>query len=104
MVTGPLLASLRRDQALKQVTLAAEVQVDVNGQHVRSLAVTAVRGPALVSAVDGRRPRGDREIMLGAATMRATGARLGGTVPGDGLRPEPGRRTGPGSASSAARR
>ena len=30
-------------------------------------------GAALVSTVDGRRPRGDREIMLGAATMRATG-------------------------------
>jgi hypothetical protein len=80
VVTGPLLASLRRDHAIKQVTLAAEVQIDVNGQHVRALAVTAVRGTALLSTVDGRRPRGAREIMLGAATMRATGARLGGFV------------------------
>ena len=38
------------------------------------------RGPALLSAVDGRLPGGDRDIMLGAATMRATKARLGGTV------------------------
>jgi hypothetical protein len=80
VVTGPLLASLRRDHAIRQVTLAAEVPVEVNGQHVRALAVTAVRGAALVSTVDGRRPHGDREIMLGAATMRATGARLGGFV------------------------
>ena len=42
--------------------------------------MTAVRGPALISAVDGRRPRGDRDIMLGAATMRSVGARPGGTV------------------------
>src|SRR5262249_39672236 len=37
-------------------------------------------GPALISLVDGRLPRGDQDIMLGAATMRATGARPGGTV------------------------
>jgi hypothetical protein len=42
--------------------------------------MTAVRGPALVSTVDGRLPERDREIALGAATMRATGARPGGLV------------------------
>jgi hypothetical protein len=77
VVTGPLLDGLRRDHAITQVTLADEAQIDVNRSHVLTLAVTPVRGPALVSAVDGRRPRGDREIMLGAATMRATDARLG---------------------------
>jgi hypothetical protein len=77
VVTGPLLDSLRRDHAISQVTLADEAQIDVNGSHVLTLAVTPVRGPALVSAVDGRLPSGDREIMLGAATMRDTGARLG---------------------------
>jgi hypothetical protein len=77
VVTGPLLDGLRRDHAITQVTLADQAQIDVNGSHVRTLAVTPVRGAALVSAVDGRQPRGDREIMLGAATMRATGARLG---------------------------
>jgi hypothetical protein len=77
VVTGPLLDGLRRDHAITQVTLADEAQIDVNGSHVRTLAVTPVRGAALVSAVDGRQPSGDREIMLGAATMRATGARLG---------------------------
>jgi hypothetical protein len=77
VVTGPLLDGLRRDHAITQVTLADEAQIDVNGSHVRTLAVTPVRGTALVSAVDGRQPTGDREIMLGAATMRATDARLG---------------------------
>jgi hypothetical protein len=77
VVTGPLLDGLRRDHAITQVTLADQAQIDVNGSHVRTLAVTPVRGAALVSAVDGRQPSGDREIMLGAATMRATGARLG---------------------------
>jgi hypothetical protein len=79
-VAGPLLDSLRRDQAIRQIMLGAFVEVNVNGQHVRTVVMTPVRGPALLSAVDGRVPRGDRDIMLGVATMRASGARLGGTV------------------------
>jgi hypothetical protein len=80
VVTGPLLDSLRKDPAIEQITLGAFVEVNVNGSHVRTVAMTPVRGPALLSAVDGRLPAGDRDIMLGVATMRATGARLGGTV------------------------
>jgi len=38
------------------------------------IAATAIRGPALISVVDGRPPSGDQEIMLGAATMRSVGA------------------------------
>jgi hypothetical protein len=78
VVTGPLLDSLRRDSAIKRITLAALVEVGVNGKRVPAIAVTAVRGPALISAVDGHRPGGDQQIVLGAATMRSTGARLGG--------------------------
>ena len=80
VVTGPLLDSLRKDRAISRITLGAFVEVNVNGQHVRSVTMTPVRGPALLSAVDGWLPRGDRDIMLGVATMRATGARVGGTV------------------------
>ena len=80
VVTGPLLDSLRKDRAIAQITLGALVEVNVNGRHVRTAAVTPVRGPALLSAVDGRLPRGDHDIMLGVATMRATDARVGGAV------------------------
>jgi MacB-like periplasmic core domain/FtsX-like permease family len=79
-VTGPLLDSLRKDQAIERITLGAFVEVNVNGRHVRTVVMTPVRGRALLSALDGRLPRGDRDIMLGVATMRATGARVGGTV------------------------
>jgi FtsX-like permease family len=80
VITGPLLTSLRRDGAIERITLAAYEEITVNGRHVPALAVTPVRGPVLLSAVAGRPPRGDREIMLGAAAMRSTGARLGGYV------------------------
>jgi hypothetical protein len=79
-LTGPLLTGLRQDPAITRITLVRTAEIEVNGQHLRTLAVSAVRGPALISAVDGRLPRGDRDIMLGAATMRAVGARPGGTV------------------------
>jgi hypothetical protein len=79
-VNGPLLQSLIGDRAMRQLTLGAFVEVNVNGQHVRTVAMTPLRGAALLSALDGRLPRGDRDIMLGVATMRATGARVGGTV------------------------
>lgn len=64
----------------ERITTGAFVEVNVNGQHVRTIAMTPVRGAALLSVPDGRLPRGDRDIMLGVATMRATGAQVGGTV------------------------
>jgi hypothetical protein len=79
-VNGPLLQGLQRDRAIAQITLGAFVEVNVNGRHVRTVAMTPVRGPALLSSLDGRLPQGDRDIMLGVATMHATGARVGGTV------------------------
>ena len=80
VVNGPLLKSLKADSALERLTLGAFVEVNVNGGHVRTVAMTTVRGAPLLSALDGRLPRGDRDIMLGPATMRATGARVGGSV------------------------
>ena len=79
-VNGPVLDSLRRDPAISQITLGAYVDVGINGKHVETVVMTPVRGPALLSVLDGQLPAGDRDIMLGPATMRATGARLGDTV------------------------
>src|SRR5258708_19313857 len=42
--------------------------------------MSAVVGAGLLSAVDGRGLGGRRDSMLGASTMRATGARLGTAV------------------------
>jgi hypothetical protein len=80
VVTGPLLTSLRRDRAIERITLATVAEIEVNGRHVRAIAVNAIRGPALISVVDGRLPRSDRELTLGASTMRSVGARAGELV------------------------
>jgi hypothetical protein len=80
VLTGALLHSLRRDPAIDRVTVASVAEINVNGRHVRGIAVTAARGPALISVMDGQLPRADHDIMLGAVTLRALGARAGGTV------------------------
>ena len=80
VLTGALLDSLRRDPAIDRVTVATAVEINLNGRHVRAIAVTAARGPALISVVDGQLPRADHDIMLGAVTLRALGARAGDTV------------------------
>jgi len=79
-ITGPVLTSLRQDREIARITVATVADIDVNGRQVRMVAATAIRGSALISVVDGRLPSGDREIMLGAATMRSVGARPGGLV------------------------
>ena len=55
-ITGPVLASLRRDREIERITVATTADIDVNGHQVRLLAATAIRGPALISVVDGRLP------------------------------------------------
>jgi ABC-type lipoprotein release transport system permease subunit len=80
VLTGPLLHSLQRNPAIDRITLATAVEINVNGRHVRGVAVTAARGPALISVVDGRLPAGDQDIMFGAVTLRGLGARAGDQV------------------------
>jgi ABC-type lipoprotein release transport system permease subunit len=75
-----LLAEFRRDPGLARITLARAPSLTVNRVVVSGLATQVIRGPALLSVAAGRLPAGDREIALGASTMRQTGARLGGTV------------------------
>jgi ABC-type lipoprotein release transport system permease subunit len=75
-----LLASLRHDRAIDRITLADAADIDVNGRSVRTAAFSPARGPALLSAVDGRLPQGDRDIALGAATLRGLGAQAGDQV------------------------
>jgi ABC-type lipoprotein release transport system permease subunit len=80
VLTGPLLHSLQRDPGIDRVTESTVAEINVNGQKVRAVGVTAKRGPALISVVDGRLPRADQDIMLGATTLRSLGAGAGDQV------------------------
>jgi FtsX-like permease family len=54
--------------------------VTINGRTVDALAAKALRGPLLLTAIDGRLPAADNEITLGATTMRLTHAHVGSRV------------------------
>jgi ABC-type lipoprotein release transport system permease subunit len=76
----PLVNELVRDRAIGRITLVTVPAITVNRVNVRAIAATAVRGPLLLSAAEGRLPVGDDQIALGASTMRTVGARIGSVV------------------------
>ena len=76
-----LLRSLARNRAVTGVTDGVGAgEFSVNNVIVGGLVGTPVRGPLLVSVVDGRLPTASNEIALGATTMRQAGAHLGSLV------------------------
>ena len=73
----------------------ASPEVSVNKVSVSAVAGTPIRGPLLLSAVDGHVPNGDHQIGLGATTMRQAGAHVGSVVQVTVPLPSGGRRTVP---------
>jgi hypothetical protein len=76
----PLVTTLEQDKAITRVTLGIENQVEINKVSVDTIAGTGVRGPLLMSKVDGRLPNGDGQVALGVTTMRQVGAQMGSVV------------------------
>jgi hypothetical protein len=76
----PLIKELEGDRAIGRITLGSLPVVTVNRVNVRAIVATAVRGPMLLSAADGRLPAGEDQLALGASTMRTVGARIGSLV------------------------
>jgi hypothetical protein len=76
----PLLTSLEHDRAINRITLGIENQVVINHVSVDTISGTAVRGPLLLSRVDGRLPDRDGQVALGVTTMRQVGASVGSVV------------------------
>jgi ABC-type lipoprotein release transport system permease subunit len=76
----PLVSELEKDRAIGRITLVSLPAVTISRVNVRAIAATAVRGPMLLSAAEGRLPAGDDQIALGASTMRTVGARIGSLV------------------------
>ena len=76
----PLIKKLEGDRAIGRITLVSVPAITVNRVGVRAVAATAVRGPMLLSAAEGRLPAGGDQIAFGASTMRTVGARIGALV------------------------
>ncbi len=97
------VTALESNPTITGIMTGTREEVTVDGVSVFAIAATAVRGPLLLSTVDGRLPAGDGEVALGTTTMGQVGARVGSVVPVTVQLPTGGRRTSPftvvGSAS-----
>jgi hypothetical protein len=70
-----------RERGLVAVAEVCDQNLQIGGRATPGLAFTSLRGPAIDPEVlEGRAPRGPREVALGTTTARALGKRLGDTV------------------------
>ena len=74
------VSSLEHDRSITAIMLADTGEVSIKGNDVLALAGTAVRGPMLLSTVDGRLPASNHDMMLGVTTLHQVGAHVGSVV------------------------
>jgi hypothetical protein len=74
------VSSLERDHSISGIMLAATGEVSIKGHDVIALAGKTVRGPMLLSTVDGRLPTGDHDMTLGVTTLHQVGAHVGSVL------------------------
>lgn len=74
---GSWVSSLQRDRSISAIMLTASNEVSINGHDVLAIAGKAVRGPILLSTVDGRLPTGQSDMALGVTTLHQLGAHVG---------------------------
>jgi hypothetical protein len=74
------LAAVERDHTVTGIMVGTRDEISINGVSVLAVAGKAVRGPLLISTVDGRAPSAEGEISLGNTTLHQVGAHLGSHV------------------------
>lgn len=74
------VSSLQHDHSITAIMLTASDEVSINGHDVLAIAGKAVRGPMLMSTVDGRLPTGDDDMTLGVTTLHQLGAHVGSVL------------------------
>jgi ABC-type lipoprotein release transport system permease subunit len=74
------LTVVQHDSDVSAIMIGTRDEISINGVSVLSVAGQALRGPMLISTVDGQIPTGDGEIALGETTLHQVHAHIGGTV------------------------
>lgn len=77
---GPLLADLKSDPNITGITRGASSEISINHRSVDAIAGVSLRGPLLLTDVDGHLPNRVGEVGLGATTLRDVGAQIGSMV------------------------
>jgi len=89
------VASLKRDHSISAIMLAVTGEVSIKGHDVLALAGKTVRGPMLLSTVDGRLPASEHDMTLGNTTLHQLGAHVGSVLTVTLQLPTGGSRTAP---------
>jgi hypothetical protein len=74
------VSSLEHDHSISAIMLAATDEVSIKGHDVLAFAGKAVRGPLLLSKVNGRLPSADHDMTLGVRTLHQVGAHVGSVL------------------------
>jgi ABC-type lipoprotein release transport system permease subunit len=74
------VATLEHDRSITAIMVVTPDLVSINGISVPGVTGKAVRGPLLLSTVNGRLPAGNGEIALGTTTLHQVGAHVGSVV------------------------
>jgi len=74
------VSNLEHDHSITAILLAATDVVSIKGHDVNAIAGKALRGPMLLSKVDGRLPTGVHDMTLGVTTLHQVGAHVGSVL------------------------
>jgi len=76
-----VLDALQHDSAISRVMIGAPQEISVRKTEILMVALTPIRGPVLISTIDGRFPASDDQIALGTTTMHRLGVHIGSVIP-----------------------
>jgi ABC-type lipoprotein release transport system permease subunit len=77
---NPRVSSLEHDHSITAIMQAVTDEVSIKGHDVLAIAGKPVRGPMLLSTVDGRLPTRDHDMTLGVTTLHQVGAHVGSVL------------------------
>ena len=80
--SAQLITAVRRDDDLSAVTVGTRGTATINGRVIPAFGLDRLRGDARPIVTEGRWPRTDDEIALGAQTLRDLDRSVGDTVSG----------------------
>ncbi|MBV9094003.1 MAG: FtsX-like permease family protein, partial [Streptosporangiaceae bacterium] len=83
-----LTADTEHDSAISDISIGGSVAVSIDGRIVQASAGRSLRGPVLVTAVNGHLPAADDQVAMGAATLRQLGAHVGSLIRVTAPRPQ----------------
>jgi ABC-type lipoprotein release transport system permease subunit len=93
--TSSTIAKIERTPGVEALSLGTSSRIEINHVFTTSFVTASLRGPVLLSVVEGSLPTQPDQIALGAATMHQAGVHVGSVVPVVVGQPQGGTRTVP---------